>query len=61
MLSAQSVARAGELEPHGRAEIAGEHRLKVFAVVGVHLQQTADALALVLRRVIDVRAGLERS
>ena len=42
---AERVAGAGELEADGRAELAGEHRLAVLAVVGVHLQDAADALA----------------
>ncbi len=56
---AQRVAGAGELEAHGGAELAGEHRLAVLAVVGVHLQEAADALLAVLGRVVDVGAGVE--
>ena len=58
VLGAQRVAGAGELEADGGAEVAGEHRLDVLALVGVHLQQPADALLAVLGRVVDVRAGV---
>ena len=47
---------AGELETDGRGELAGVDALSVFAVVGVHLEDAADALALVLGGVVDVRA-----
>ncbi len=59
--SRQRVAGAGVLEADGRGDVAGEHLLDLLPLVGVHLQQPADALALVLGAVVDVAAGLERS
>ena len=58
-LGAQGVARARELEADGGAELARIHHVAVLAVVGVHLQQPADALLAILRGVVDVRPGLE--
>ena len=45
---AERVAGGGDLEADGRRQLAGVDLLAVLAVVGVHLQDAADALALVL-------------
>ena len=57
----QGVAGEGVLEADGRGDVAGVDLVDLLAVVGVHLEDAADALALVLGRVVDVRAGLERA
>jgi hypothetical protein len=57
LLGAQRITRARVLETDGRGDVARVDLLDLLAPVRVHLQQTADALALVLRRVVDVRAG----
>ena len=58
---AEGVAGGGALQAHGRGDVAGEHLGDVLAVVGVHLQDAADALLLVLAGVVDVGARLERA
>ena len=47
---AERVAGGGVLEADGGDDVAREHRLLVLAVVGVHLEDAADALLLVLGR-----------
>ena len=42
---AERVAGGGVLEADGRDDVAGVDLVDVLAVVGVHLQQAADALA----------------
>ena len=56
---AQRVAGARVLEAGERDDVAGEGLLDVLAVVGVHEQHAADALALVLGRVEHGRAGFD--
>ena len=56
---AQRVAGAGVLEAGQRDDVAGEGLFDVLAVVGVHQQHAADALAPVLGRVDDRGAGLD--
>ena len=56
----QGVAGEGLLEPDRRGDVARVDLLDLLAVVGVHLEDAADPLALALGRVEDVRAGLER-
>ncbi len=56
VLRAQRVAGGRVLEADRRNDVAREDRVDVLAMVGVHLQQTADALLVALRRVQDVRA-----
>ena len=56
VLVGQRVPGAGVLEADGRADVAGEHLLDLLALVGVHLQQAADPLPLVLGAVVDVAA-----
>ena len=48
---AERVTGGGVLEADGRDDVAGEDGVLVFAVVGVHLEEAADALLLVLGRV----------
>src|SRR6476620_3556189 len=57
----ERVAGERVLEADGRGDVAGVDLVDLLAVVGVHLEDAADALALALRRVEDVRAGLERA
>src|SRR5690606_21381795 len=47
------VAGRGVLETHGRRNVAGAHFLQLYPVIGVHLQDAADTLALVLDGVVD--------
>ena len=57
----QGVTGVGVLEPDRRGDVAGVDLVDLLAVVGVHLEDAPDALLLVLGRVQDVRAGLERA
>ena len=57
----QRVAGEGVLEADGGGDVARVDHFEVLAVVGVHLQDAADALLLALDRVQHVRAGLERA
>ena len=41
---AQRVAGGRFLQAHGRGDVAGAHFLDLLALVGVHLQDAADAL-----------------
>ena len=61
IIVAHRVAGARVLEADRGGDVAGAHFLDLLALVRVHLQQAADALALVLRRVVDVRARLEHA
>ncbi len=61
LFGADRVARDEVLEANGRADIAGENLRDLFALVGVHLQQTADALRLASARVQNRVAGLQRT
>ena len=56
---AERVTGGGVLEPDRGDDVAGEHRVLVFPVVGVHLEETADALLLVLGGVEHRAAGRE--
>ena len=47
-LVAERVAGGGVLEADGGDDVAGEDLLDVLAVVGVHLQEAADALLVAL-------------
>jgi hypothetical protein len=57
-LVAQRVTGTRVLETHGCDDVAGVAGLTVDTVVGVHLEDAAQALALVLGGVIHVAAGL---
>ena len=61
LIVAHRVARARVLEPDRGGDVAGAHFLDLLTLVRVHLEQTAHALALVLRRVVDVRARLQHA
>ncbi len=61
LVVAQRVAGARVLQPDRGGDVAGAHFVDLLTLVGVHLQQAADALALVLRRVVDVAAGVEHA
>src|SRR4249919_679060 len=61
VLRAQRVAGGDVLEADGRRDVAAQHFLDLFALVGVHLQDAADALLLRLDRVVDLVAGVERA
>ena len=58
---AEGVAGRGLLEPDHGDDVAGEDRVHVLAVVGVHLQDPADPLLAVLRRVEHARALGQRA
>src|SRR5262245_49923601 len=58
---AERVAGRRQLEPDGRGDVAGRDGLDLFLLVGVHPEEAADALLLVLGRVEDAGPGLERS
>ena len=60
-LGAERVAGGGLLEAHGGGDVAGVDLVHLLAVVGVHAQNAADALALALGGVVDVAAGLQRA
>ena len=49
LLVAERVAGGGELQAHHRADVAGVALVNLLALVGAHLHQAADALALALR------------
>ena len=51
----------GVLEADRGGDVAGVDLLDLLAVIGVHLEDAADALLLALGRVQDVRTGLERA
>ena len=55
----EGVTGPSHLEADGGRELARVDLVAVLAVVGVHLQDAADALALVLARIEDVGARLE--
>ena len=56
---AERVAGGGLLEAEAGDDVARERDVDVLAVVGVHLQDAADALLAVLGRVVDLGALLE--
>ena len=59
VLVAEGVAGGGILQAHDRRDVACVAAVDVLAVVGVHLQDTAHALAAVLHRVVDGGACLD--
>src|SRR5262249_8551052 len=59
IIIAHRVARARVLETDRSSDVARANFFDLLTLVGVHLQQTADALALVLRRVVDVRSRFQ--
>ena len=61
VLIAQRVARGHALQAHARGNVAGVNGVNFLALVGVHAQQAADALARILRRIENVAAGLQHA
>ena len=59
IFAANRVARAHALESHRGANIAGKNLADLFALIGVHLQQTADAFASSAARVQHGVSGLK--
>src|SRR5690606_41093732 len=55
----QGVTGRGVLETNDRNDIASISFRNLLAAVGVHLEHTADALTLVLDRVLKLRTGFE--
>src|SRR5205823_5158860 len=60
-LVAQRVAGDRALGPHYRRDLARFDLGDVLALVGVELDEPAHPLALVTRRVVGIRTGLERA
>src|SRR5665647_1336318 len=58
---AERLAGRRVFEPYGGRKLPSVDRVAVLAVVGVHLQDAADALALVFGGVEHVGPGLERA
>src|ERR1039457_2000273 len=56
---ADRVARRDVLQAHGGGDVARPDLLDLLALVRVHLQEPADALVRLLRRVVDARARVE--
>ena len=56
VLVAERVAGRRVAEADRRGDVAGVDLLDLLALVGVHLEEAADALLLALGRVVDVRA-----
>src|SRR6266568_2545946 len=59
VLVAEGVAGGGLAQADRGRDVAGEDFLDLLALVGVHLDDTADALLLVRGRVVHVRPGVE--
>ena len=55
----ERVARGRVLEADDGDDVAGEGLVDLLAAVGVHLEHAADALALLLDRVLEHRAGFD--
>src|SRR5215472_5208350 len=58
---AKSVAGGDALQADAGADIAGVDSVNFFALVGVHLEQAANALAGTLGGVVDVAAGIQNA
>src|SRR5450756_1847268 len=56
---ADRVPRRDVLQAHGGGDVARPDLLDLLALVRVHLQEPADALVRLLRRVVDARARVE--
>ena len=50
---AQGFTRCNVFQTNDRGDVACQHFLELFAVVGMHLQNTANTLFLALDRVVD--------
>ena len=58
---AERVASRYALQTHASANVAGIHGFNFFSLVGMHLQQAADAFAGALSGVVNVAAGLQHA
>src|SRR5580704_7054837 len=58
---AQRVASRHAFQAHARGDIAGVNGVDFLALVGVHAHETANALARLFRRVIDVAPRLQNT
>ena len=58
-IRADRIAGTGGLQTHGGADVTRQDLLDLFALVGVHLDEPANALFLVLGRVEDRIAGVQ--
>ena len=56
---AERVARARVLESDGGKNVAGKSFIDIFAMVGVHAENAAEAFLLVAARIIEIRPGLD--
>ena len=59
LLVANRVARGDVLQADAGADVAGVDLADLFALVGVHLQQAADALAALASAVVNAVARLQ--
>ena len=55
----ERIAGAGVFQPHHGGDLAGVHRVDIFAVIGVHVQQPAKPLALSASEVHGGLTGLD--
>src|SRR5699024_2677716 len=55
----QRFAGGGVFQAHHGHDLPGSHRCDLFAFIGVHLVDLADALAVTLRDVENLRAGFK--
>ncbi len=60
-LVGERVPGGGLAQADGRGDVAGANLLDLLTVVGVHLQQTPDALALALGGVVHVAAAAQHA
>ena len=58
---AQGFARGDVLQAHAGGDVAGQNFRDFFTLVGVHLQDPADALFLAADRVVDAGARLQNT
>src|SRR6202030_1423427 len=61
LLVAEGVARVYALQADAGADIARVDFVDFLTLVGVHLQQAADALARAFRRVVNVTSGFQNA
>ena len=61
LLVAERVTGGGLAQSDRRRDVAGANLLDLLAMVGVHLEQAADALALALGCVVDVGAAAQHA
>src|SRR3954467_1733878 len=61
LLVADSVTGVDAAQANGRADVTGKDLLDLFTLVGVHLQETANALGASGTRIQDAVARLQRS